>query len=137
MTLCLLHPCLTQEDSCGFLDRHLFREQLGPQIKPQQSFQSPRPQRSGPGLGLRKSQLLVDRFWRQHTQDSDGNEALPLFLHPSDLCSPPPLIHSSERVRHIALGKVQGPPYYIYAEQGIHSKRMGSQKASTSSSDKT
>ena len=44
---------------------------------------------------------------------------------------------SSERVRHIALGKVHGPPYYNWVEQGIHPKRVGSQKAITCSRDKS
>ena len=48
-----------------------------------------------------------------------------------------PAIHFLEKVRHIVLWKVQGPLYYIYGEQGIHLKRIVSQKASTSSRDKS
>ena len=59
---------------------------------------------------------------------------------PSSPHIPPPtslFIHSSERLRCIALRKDQGPPHYIEAEQGICPKRMGSQKATTSSRDKS
>lgn len=55
---------------------------------------------------------------------------------PSTSPPAPPPIQSSENVRHFALGKVQGPPYYIQVEQGIHPKRMNSPKASICSRDK-
>ena len=62
-------------------------------------------------------------------------------LHPlpsHSLPTPTPnSLQSWKRARHPALWKVQGSPYYIKVEHGIHTKRIWAPKASTCIRDKS